>query len=241
MASDSWFRMYNTAVDHPKLLQLNDAQFRAWVTLMSLASKMDGIIPNNPDFIAKTLRKSVGKTAEILQVLLSAGLLDQGDDGSYKPHNWNEKQFKSDVSTERVRAFRERSRNVSGTDHRQSTETETKRKKKDNALARFDEFWAVCPKKTGRGAAEKAWIKALDLSTSEILIAAMGAYRTSCVGKDGAYIKTPGPWLNEKRWLDEGIAPSGEPVDQEAIDAARDKADRYYQRGKYAPNYGSTQ
>lgn len=241
MASDSWFRMYNTAVDHPKTMMLSDAHFRAWIRMLSFASKMDGHIPPDMPLIAQTLRKSVAKANDIIQVLLSAVLLDIHPDGGWVPHNWKTKQFKSDVSTDRVKAFRERSRNVSGTDHRQSTETETKRKKKDNALVRFDEFWAVCPKKTSRGSAEKAWIKATSLTTPDILIAAMDAYRATCGGKDGAFIKTPGPWLNEKKWLDEGIAPSGEPVDPVAIEAARDKADQYFKRGKYAPNYGSTQ
>jgi uncharacterized protein YdaU (DUF1376 family) len=111
--------------------------------------------------------------------------------------------------------------------------------KKDLAarMARFDEFWLACPKKTGHGAAEKAWLKAVAITDADTLIAGMRAYAGTCPGKDKAFIKTPGPWLNEKRWLDEGIAPSGEPVDQAAIDAAKDKADRYFKRGQYAPDY----
>lgn len=242
MASDSWFRFYNTAVDHPKVMMLSDAHFRAWVRLMSLASKLGGVIPADLPLIAQTLRKSSGKAADILQVLQSAVLLDPVDGGGWRPHNWNEKQFKSDVSTDRVRAFRERSRNVSETDHKQRQSTETK-KKKDNALSRFQDFWAVCPKKTGQGAAEKAWPRALALvnGDAEVLIAGMRAYAATCPGKDRSFIKTPGPWLNEKRWTDEGIAPSGptETVSQAEIDAAKDKADRYYKRGIYAPNYNA--
>ncbi len=240
MASDSWFRMYNTAVDHPKTVKLSDAHFRAWVRLLSLASKLGGALPPDMELIALTLRKSQGKAVDVVNTLVDAVLLDPLEAGGWRPHNWNEKQFKSDVSTDRVRAFRERSRNVSETDHKQSTETETK-KKKEPALSRFDEFWLVCPKKTARGSAEKAWPKAVDSAGNpEILIAAMRAYAGTCAGKDRAFIKTPGPWLNEKRWLDEGIAPSGEPVDQTAIDEARDKADRYFKRGKYATDFQGT-
>ena len=103
-------------------------------------------------------------------------------------------------------------------------------------MARFKEFWLVCPKKTAQGAAEKAWLKALDLTDADTLIAAMRAYASLCGGKEKAYIKTPGPWLNEKRWLDEGIAPA-EAVDSALVEEARDKADRYFKRGKYAEKY----
>lgn len=98
-------------------------------------------------------------------------------------------------------------------------------KKKDNALARFDEFWNACPKKTGRGAAEKAWPKALAQADANTLIAAMKTYSATQAGKEAAYIKTPGPWLNEKRWLDDGIAPKAT-LDVASLREQRDRAAR---------------
>ena len=75
------------------------------------------------------------------------------------------------------------------------------RKGKDQgcALPRFAEFCNVGPKKTRRGAAEKAWPKALAQADADTLIAAMKTYAATQAGKEAAYIKTPGPWLNEKR------------------------------------------
>jgi hypothetical protein len=90
---------------------------------------------------------------------------------------------------------------------------------KNTALARFDEFWNACPKKTAKGAAERAWLKATSLAEPDVLIAAMRRYADTQSGKDAAFMKTPGPWLNEKRWLDEGIAPVVE--DEEAESEAR--------------------
>lgn len=205
MAGDSWWRFYNTALEHPKVLLLNDTQFRAWVALNCLASKLGGTIPPDMALIAMTLRKTPGKAAEIVQVLLSAVLLDPVDEG-YRPHNWSEKQFKSDVSTERVKRFRDGKRNVSETPHSTETKPETERKKIAARMARFDEFWGKCPKKTGKGAAEKAWLKACDLADPDVLITSMAKYASTCAGKENTYIKTPGPWLNEKRWLDEESA-----------------------------------
>lgn len=232
---DTWWRFYNTAPDHPKVLQLSDAQFRAWVSLNCLASKLGGSLPNNLELLAKSLRKSEAKTNELLDVLLGLILLDRMEDGSYKPHNWAKKQFISDVSTARVKRFRERHGNVSETHHRQRHSTE-KKESKTAPLGRFDEFWLVCPKKTGRGAAEKAWIKALSLAEAQTLIDAMRGYAAIAAKLDKAFIKTPGPWLNEKRWLDEGIAPA-ETVDPAVAEEAKDKADRYFKRGKYAETY----
>jgi hypothetical protein len=98
-------------------------------------------------------------------------------------------------------------------------------KKKDTALARFDEFWSACPKKTGKGEAEKAWIEALKLTDADTLIAGMRAYAPTQAGKDSAFIKTPGPWLNGKHWLDEGIAPKP-PADLSALRETRERMAR---------------
>jgi len=98
-------------------------------------------------------------------------------------------------------------------------------KKKDGALTRFVDFWAVCPKKTGKGEAERAWLKALKLADADTLIAAMRAYADSQSGKDKTFTKTPGPWLDGKHWLDEGIAPCGHappPIDEAKAIAAWD-------------------
>ncbi len=205
MGSDTWFRFYNTALDHPKVMLLNDTQFRAWLALLCMASKLGGIIPNDIPLIAMTLRKSPQKAADLFQVLLSANLIDPTE-GGYVPHNWDLKQFQSDNSTERVKRFRERFRNVSETDHIQRQSQKQKEKSNGALLERFEEFWKICPKKTGKGAAEKAWIKAISLADPNILISRMMRYAQACRGKDQAYIKTPGPWLNEKRWLDEDVS-----------------------------------
>lgn len=126
-----------------------------------------------------------------------------------------------------------------GGDKPQKPETRSQvPKKKVTALARFDDFWKVCPKKTGQGPAEKAWPKALLLADADTLIAAMRAYAATCAGKDRAYIKTPGPWLNEKRWLDEGIAPVGPPLTPEEMAANLDRRDRLMKQGKYDPQFG---
>jgi hypothetical protein len=108
-----WFRFYDDAVNDPKLLRLSDAMFRAWTMLLCIASKNNGKLPPATD-IALMLRVKETKVAEWLAVLTASGLFDN-DNGTFAPHNWNARQYKSDVSNDRVKRHRERKCNVTST------------------------------------------------------------------------------------------------------------------------------
>ena len=116
-----WWRAYNEAVHDPKLQLISDSLFRVWFNLMCIASSNDGKFPALKD-VAFTLRLSPEKAATALAQLHGAGLLDKTETG-FVPHNWNGRQYKSDVSTERVKRYRNGKRNVSST----VTETVSKR------------------------------------------------------------------------------------------------------------------
>jgi hypothetical protein len=126
-----WFRFYDEALDDDKVQMLSDAHFRAWVNLLCLASKNDGILPPL-ERIAFRLRKSIEETSDILNDFYAHQLLDhvELDDApiTYSPHNWNKRQYKSDVSTDRVKRFRKRDRNVSETPPETEADTETEQK-----------------------------------------------------------------------------------------------------------------
>jgi len=108
-----WWRAYNEAVNDPKLQLISDALFRAWFNLMCITSANDGILPPVND-LAFTLRMKPEQVAKVLTQLHGHGLLDKTET-SFTPHNWNGRQYKSDVSTERVKRFRKQQRNVSST------------------------------------------------------------------------------------------------------------------------------
>lgn len=116
-----WFRLDDDVVNDPKVQSLPDALFRAWVNVLCVASKHGGQLPPLRD-TAFILRLTDAKAAEILTKLCQAGLLDK-DGNTFKPHNWDARQFKSDVSTERVRRFRNAKRNVSETKAETKPET----------------------------------------------------------------------------------------------------------------------
>jgi hypothetical protein len=57
--------------------------------------------------ISFTLRMPVAKCEAHIKALVEVKLFDVTETG-LEPHNWNARQYESDVSTNRVRAFRER-------------------------------------------------------------------------------------------------------------------------------------
>lgn len=147
----SWFRFYNTTMDNEKVLKLTDAQYRAWTILLCIASKKGGVIPEDGLSLSILLRKPPAKCRDIIQVLISAGLIDHCQNG-YIPHDWSERQYESDVSTARVKAFRERNgngqRNVSVTANETPPETDTESDTETEKKVEAAPAKAVAPKPT---------------------------------------------------------------------------------------------
>lgn len=217
-----WFRFYDETLNDPKVQRLTDASFRAWVNLLCVASKNDGAISGDFAVLAFSLRKPLGKVRELMQVLLSAGLMDRTETG-FTPHGWKTRQYDSDSAAERMRRHRASKKDnalQNGDVTRDVTEREPLRpsdavdteqienrteqkEKRARERAAFNIFWEVCPKKVGKGAAEKAFSKALSETSPEILTAAMRRYGLSVVGKDPTFTKHPATWLNQKCWTDE--------------------------------------
>jgi hypothetical protein len=102
-----WFRFYDEALDDPKVQNLGAAQFKHWVNLLCLASKQDdrGAIPDVRT-VAFRLRLKPGEAAVTLSRLAEAGLLDAGEDGSYRVHSWAKRQPRSDDVAPRVARHR---------------------------------------------------------------------------------------------------------------------------------------
>jgi Mn-dependent DtxR family transcriptional regulator len=105
-----WFRLYDDAINDPKILRLAECHRWQWLATLCIASKNDGVMPQLSD-VALMLRMTPKKAAAALARLRAAGLLDETDKG-LSPHNWEGRQYKSDHSTERVKRFRNSQRNV---------------------------------------------------------------------------------------------------------------------------------
>ena len=117
-----WFRVYDDLVDDPKVQKLPPDLFKSLINLWCLASQNEGRLPSQDD-IGFKLRMKPARVAALLADLERLGLIDrEGSDA--RPHNWDARQFKSDVSTERVQRFRKRPRNVSSAVSETPPETE---------------------------------------------------------------------------------------------------------------------
>ncbi len=123
-----WFRYYDDALNDPKVQRLSGDLFKAWINLLCLASKGDGTFLELSE-VAFALRTSEEKATIILTQLSSRGLFDLLPTGGFTPHNWDKRQFKSDVTDPtaplRMRNYRNRKRNASVTVTPTRTETET--------------------------------------------------------------------------------------------------------------------
>jgi len=211
-----WFRFWNEALDDPKVQQLDGDLFKSWVNLLCLCSKQEGL-PRSVSDIAFALRMTTDGCQTVLQRLSSVGLLDKvsgGVDGMhYAIHGWGKRQFKSDSSTDRVKRFRERYSNDSGTvvetapDTDTDTDTEQIKKhtkKKPPSVDGFDLFWNEYPRKVGRGLAVKAWSKAIAKTLPSTIMDGLSQWkRSKDFPSEEKYIPHATTWLNAERWLDQ--------------------------------------
>ncbi len=69
----------------------------------------------------------------------------------------------------------------------------------------FDAFWAAYPAKVGKGAARKAFAKAIKLTDLETMLAAIATYKAR--KPDWQNFAHPSTWLNQERWDDEWPEP----------------------------------
>lgn len=109
-----WWRAYDDALNDPKIQRLPPHLFKFWFNILCIASKYGGDKGTLPpvEEIAYLLRRRVGGVTKDVTALRLRRLLDGNE--LLTPHNWGARQFKSDISTQRVRDHRKRSKPVSG-------------------------------------------------------------------------------------------------------------------------------
>jgi len=209
-AMTRWFRLYDDVLNDPKVQRLSGESFKFWINMLCIASKNGGVLPSIED-MAFALRVSNDVCTSLIDELKTCGLID----GSKRlvPHGWEKRQYKSDTSTDRVKRFRERSRNVTETvsetapDTDTETDTETDKnqkkipKKRDRSAgsAEFENFWLVYPRKINRAVALKAFEKATRKTEADLIITAVRGYKFA---DDEQFIPHPATWLNQERWID---------------------------------------
>ncbi len=87
----------------------------------------------------------------------------------------------------------------------------------------FEDFWKAYPRKVGKGAARKAYAKALRFTDHDTIMGALSDQRPAMEAKESQYIPHASTWLNQERWEDEPEEPAS--VDQRS-DSKSDAAAR---------------
>lgn len=110
MANHRWFRMYEDVCDNPKIVLLPNHLVKPWLVCMALASRGEGPLPCMRA-VAVAMRQTRAKTKVIIEALVTSGLLDRNPDtGVVIPHNWFQRQYKTDRldPTHQARVSRQR-------------------------------------------------------------------------------------------------------------------------------------
>jgi len=182
-----------------------------------------------------------GDCDAFVTALKRAGFIDEGTESL---HDWldytgrliEQREVKRAQNRERQQRFREKQRT------NKSDKKITHTSQKNNALVsdstvpnstvpnstikniksateiqaeRFDQFWNTYPKKVGKEAARKSWmrLKPNEELFNKILAAVENATRSSQWKQEkGRFIPNPATWLNQGRWDDELNTDGGESI-----------------------------
>jgi len=219
----TWIKLDDTLPNNPKILPLSDKAFRLYIEGLCYANQYltDGFLAQ-----AVVNRLDSGNASNELIV---ATLWLQTDGGvqihDYCEHQTSRKtvEEKREQVRNRVTRYREKS-NADVTTPETETETETETDKR----LLFDQFWKNYPLRVGKGAALKAFQKAIRTTNADIIIKGALRYKLD-PNRSQAYTAHASTWLNAQRWLDDPLPtrnlPPAETKEKELQDA-RAKAER---------------
>lgn len=179
-----WIKLHYELMSSVDWVMADDQTRLLMVVCMMIASRHDGYVPNNPDYIQKM--SHINKKPDLVS-LCNTGFFEHASNMLAT--------CKHDAS----KCLRSVSASVS--DSSLIPEGDCK----GGLPVDFESFWTAYPKKTGKKSALKAWKAAKDKPDIKTIIAAITAQRSSQQWqKDGGqFIPHPATWLNQGRWADE--------------------------------------
>jgi len=100
-----WLRFYTDTLENLKIQKLPPNLFKAWVNFLCISKIFNGVLPDT-ETIAYRLHCAQKQIDHWRNELVSRRLIDRLPDGGFRMHDWDEHQYVSDNSTERVRKYR---------------------------------------------------------------------------------------------------------------------------------------
>lgn len=178
MAPRLWFRMYAEAVDDEKLrlLAFEDRWHFVAILCLKAMGTLDSDAPLLERRIALKLGLQLPQLDEVKRRLQEIGLIDD----EFQPISWDERQYESDISTERVRRHRmKRQGNVSETPSEQSRADTEQSRAEVPAVAGLDfdawNAWTVYRKQIGKP------VKPASIPAAQRKLAAHGTSQSAVV------------------------------------------------------------
>lgn len=213
MKANPWFRMYSDFMFDEKIefIAFEDQRHYVFILCMKNAGVLDKEYAQ-PGMLERVISKRLGLYGEAFESakkrLIDAGLIDS----EFHPVAWDKRQFLSDSSAERVKAYRDRLKkdvkrpcNVTVTVQETDTETEADTEADTDKTIGFASFWSTYPKKIAKPNAIKAF-KAAKLKAGEIdsILTDIETRKQSddWTKENGKYIPNPATYLNQRRWED---------------------------------------
>lgn len=232
MKDVKWIKLDVSIFDDDKIKEIRsmengDSIALLWIFLLCIAGKKNAggylyltpEIPYTDEMISRNSNIPLEIVKEGLAKFEELELIEIIDDMT-KLSNWSKWQAVDGLekireqSRERMRKYRKNKAESA------EAPSEPEPPKPSPLERRFAAFWAVYPKKVGKGAAEKSFAKYKpdDELTATMIQAVQAARRSEQWQKDGGqYIPNPATWLNQKRWEDE-IQPAAAPHYQPSLE-----------------------
>ena len=91
-----WFRLHTEIKDDPKMLELDDHQFRIWISVLSMAGEADerGVIPAyRPRGMAASLHTTIEKMEAAFLLFAELGMAERREDGALLITNFIRRQY----------------------------------------------------------------------------------------------------------------------------------------------------
>lgn len=196
--SNQWFRMYSEVLNDPKVQKLPADLFKVWVNTLCVVCNNNGILPSLDD-VSFAFRMPISETKSAFHDLEKAGLIVTVGE-TFQIKNWKKRQYKSDVSTDRVKKHRNGKRNVSETPPEQNR-TEQNRTDKNIEKNLREEFWKLWPKerRVDKPKFVAAWNVAIRKVSAQAIFDSLKPYLQSKETKEG-FAPYPAKWLKGERW-----------------------------------------
>jgi hypothetical protein len=200
----TWIKIDDTLPNNPKILPLSDGAFRLYIEALCYCNQYltDGFLAD-----AVLLRLDVNnRRSELVEACLWIECVDGMQINDYTEHQTARSEIEKKREQNKERSSRYRSRVTNGEvthpEYRiQNTDTEI-----NTSSNKFDDFWSVYPRKVGKRDAERAYVRALKVATSEEILEGAKRYAAD-PNRLSEFTAHPATWLNRGSWADDPLPP----------------------------------